>query len=80
VAFADLDQYPLWSHFERLAATRGVHGPEDVVKLLMVGADVTMLCATPLKNGISHLQHIEEDLLEWMEKHKSVQQMKGSMS
>jgi dihydroorotate dehydrogenase (fumarate) len=26
-----------------LAATSGVHGPEDVIKLLMVGADVTML-------------------------------------
>ncbi len=65
-----------------LAATSGVHGPEDVVKLLMVGADVTMLCSTLLKNGISHLQHIEEGLLGWMEKHEyeSVQQMKGSMS
>jgi dihydroorotate dehydrogenase (fumarate) len=65
-----------------LAATGGAHGPEDVVKLLMVGADVTMLCSTLLKNGISHLQQIEEGLLEWMEKHEyeSVQQMKGSMS
>jgi dihydroorotate dehydrogenase (fumarate) len=65
-----------------LAATSGVHGPEDVVKLLMVGADVTMLCSTLLKNGISHLQHIEEGLMKWMEKHEyeSVHQMKGSMS
>src|ERR1700690_2270808 len=65
-----------------LAATSGVHGPEDVVKLLMVGADVTMLCSTLLKNGISHLQYIEEGLREWMEKHEyeSVHQMKGSMS
>jgi dihydroorotate dehydrogenase (fumarate) len=65
-----------------LAATSGVHGPEDVVKLLMVGADVTMLCSTLLRNGISYLQRIEEGVLEWMEKHEyeSVQQMKGSMS
>ena len=65
-----------------LAATSGVHSPEDVVKLLMVGADVTMLCSTLLRNGIRHLQVIEEGLLEWMEKHEyeSVQQMKGSMS
>jgi dihydroorotate dehydrogenase (fumarate) len=65
-----------------LAATSGVHGPEDVVKLLMVGADVTMLCSTLLRNGINHLRDIEEGLLEWMEKHEyeSVQQMKGSMS
>ena len=62
-----------------LAATSGVHGPEDVVKLLMVGADVTMLCSTLLRNGIGHLQHIEEGMLEWMEQHEyeSVQQMRG---
>jgi dihydroorotate dehydrogenase (fumarate) len=65
-----------------LAATSGVHGPEDVIKLLMVGADVTMLCSTLLRNGISHLQYIEAGVREWMEKHEyeSVQQMKGSMS
>jgi dihydroorotate dehydrogenase (fumarate) len=65
-----------------LAATSGVHGPEDVIKLLMVGADVTMLCSTLLRNGINHLRYIEEGLLRWMEQHEydSVQQMKGSMS
>jgi len=65
-----------------LAATSGVHGPEDVVKLLMVGADVTMLCSALLRNGISHLEKIEAGVLEWMAKHEyeSVQQMKGSMS
>ena len=65
-----------------LAATSGVHGPEDVIKLLMVGADVTMMCSTLLRNGISHLRYIEEGLLDWMEQHEyeSVQQMKGSMS
>jgi dihydroorotate dehydrogenase (fumarate) len=65
-----------------LAATGGVHGPEDVIKLLMVGADVTMLCSTLLRNGISHLRYIEQGVLEWMEKHEyeSVHQMQGSMS
>jgi len=65
-----------------LAATSGVHGPEDVIKLLMVGADVTMLCSTLLRNGISHLRYIEDGVRDWMEQHEyeSVQQMKGSMS
>lgn len=65
-----------------MAGTSGVHGPDDVVKLLMVGADVTMLCSTLLRNGISHLRYIEHGLVEWMEKneYESVQQMKGSMS
>src|ERR1039457_175748 len=38
-----------------LAATSGVHGPEDVVKLLMVGADVTMLCSTRSEEHTSEL-------------------------
>jgi|ERR1700722_10294025 dihydroorotate dehydrogenase (fumarate) len=65
-----------------LAGTGGVHGPEDVVKLLMVGADVTMLCSTLLRNGVDRLGDIEAGLIDWMEKHEyeSVQQMKGSMS
>ncbi len=65
-----------------LAATTGVHGPEDVIKLLMVGADVTMLCSTLLRNGIGYLRHVEQGLREWMEDHEyeSVHQMQGSMS
>ena len=65
-----------------LAATSGVHGPEDVVKLLMVGADATMLCSALLKNGIYYLRQVEAGLAEWMDKHEyeSVAQMKGSMS
>jgi len=65
-----------------LAATSGVHGPEDVIKLLMVGADVTMLCSVLIRNGIGHLRHIEEGVLEWLEEHEyeSVQQLQGSMS
>jgi dihydroorotate dehydrogenase (fumarate) len=65
-----------------LAATSGVHGPEDVIKLLMVGADVTMLCSVLLRNGIGHLRHVEQGVLAWMEEHEyeSVQQLQGSMS
>jgi dihydroorotate dehydrogenase (fumarate) len=65
-----------------LAATGGVHGAEDVIKLLMVGANVTMLCSALMRNGINHLRHVERGLREWMEAHEyeSVVQMQGSMS
>ena len=65
-----------------LAATSGVHDAQDVIKLLMVGADVTMLCSSLLRNGINHLRHVERNLVEWMEQHEyeSVKQMHGSMS
>ena len=65
-----------------LAGTSGVHTSEDVVKLLMVGANVTMLCSSLMRHGINHLRHLDRELREWMEEHEyeSVQQMQGSMS
>lgn len=65
-----------------LAGTGGVHSVEDVVKLLMVGANVTMLCSSLMRHGINHLRHLEHALRDWMEEHEyeSVAQMQGSMS
>jgi dihydroorotate dehydrogenase (fumarate) len=65
-----------------LAATGGVHGAEDVIKLLMVGANATMMCSALMRHGINHLRHVERELREWMEEHEyaSVRQMQGSMS
>jgi dihydroorotate dehydrogenase (fumarate) len=65
-----------------LAATGGVHAAEDAVKLLMVGANVTMMCSSLIRHGIDHLRHVERELRDWMEAHEyeSVAQMQGSMS
>lgn len=65
-----------------LAATSGVHDATDVVKMLMVGANVTMMAAALLRYGIEHLRRVEQNLQAWMEEHEyeSVQQMQGSMS
>jgi dihydroorotate dehydrogenase (fumarate) len=65
-----------------LAATSGIYNAQDVLKMLMVGADVTMLCSVLLKNGIEYAADILIDMQAWMKEHQyeSVQQMKGSMS
>src|SRR5438477_3969541 len=65
-----------------LAATSGVHRATDALKLLVAGADVTMLCSVLLRRGIPHLRVIEREMREWMEEHEydSVEQLKGSMS
>ena len=65
-----------------LAGTSGVHRAEDAIKLLMVGANVTMLCSALLRHGVGHLRNVEHGIQEWMEEHEyeSVQQMQGSMS
>ncbi len=65
-----------------LAATGGVHSAEDSIKLLMAGADVTMLCSALLRGGPTCLRRIEQELSDWMDEHEyeSVDQMRGSMS
>ena len=65
-----------------LAATGGVHSYEDVLKLLMVGADVTMMTSALLLKGIEHVRQVRADLVGWMEEkgYESVVQMQGSMS
>ena len=65
-----------------LAATTGVHGPEDVIKLLMAGADVTMACSALLRHGVGYLRQLESGIQEWLQTHEyeSVRQMQGSMS
>lgn len=65
-----------------LAATSGITTGVDVAKMLLVGADVTMLCSSLLKNGIDHIKTIEAELRDWMKakEYDSVKQMQGVMS
>jgi dihydroorotate dehydrogenase (fumarate) len=65
-----------------LAATSGIHRASDALKMLMVGADVTMLCSTIIRHGIPQIAMIERDLVDWLDEHEyeSVSQLKGSLS
>ncbi|MCK5360953.1 MAG: dihydroorotate dehydrogenase-like protein [Gammaproteobacteria bacterium] len=65
-----------------LAATGGIHTSEDVIRMLLSGADVTHLCSTLLKNGPDHISVILAGMEQWMEEHEyeSVSQLKGSVS
>jgi dihydroorotate dehydrogenase (fumarate) len=65
-----------------LAATSGIHSGEDAVKMILAGANVTMMTSALLKNGIDHLRTVESELRTWMEVHEyeSVSQMRGSVS
>ena len=65
-----------------LAATSGIHRGTDALKMLMAGADGTMLCSVLLRRGIAHLGEIEREMRAWMEAHgyESVEQLKGTLS
>ena len=65
-----------------LAATSGIYQAYDVIKLVMAGADVTMLCSALMRYGIEHIQRIEMELAGWLEQHNynSLSELKGIMS
>ena len=65
-----------------LAATTGVHTHEDVLKLLLAGADVTMVASALYSRGIGHLRAMIDGTRAWLEEREyaSVAQMKGSIS
>jgi dihydroorotate dehydrogenase (fumarate) len=65
-----------------LAATSGVHTAEDVVKLLLAGADVTMMASTLFQRGPEHLSTLLTGLRDWLDEYGylSVEQLKGSVS
>jgi dihydroorotate dehydrogenase (fumarate) len=65
-----------------MAASGGIHTGTDALKMIMAGANVTMLCSALIKRGFSHIRTVEQEMLDWMEEYEyeSVSEMRGSMS
>ena len=65
-----------------LAATGGAHTPDDVIKLLLAGADCVMLASSLLIHGPAHVSTLVDGVRGWMteREYSSVAQMKGSLS
>jgi dihydroorotate dehydrogenase (fumarate) len=65
-----------------LAATSGIYTAEDVIKLVMAGANVTQMLSGLIKYGIGHIADVITMLKRWMEENEydSLSQMRGSMS
>jgi dihydroorotate dehydrogenase (fumarate) len=65
-----------------LAATTGIHDAEDVVKVILAGADVTMMASALLRHGPSHLATVLEQVRCWFEErgYGSIEEAKGSLS
>ncbi len=65
-----------------LAASTGIYTAADVLKLLLAGADVTMLCAVLLRDGPMAVGELLRGVTEWMLEHEytGLQQIRGSMN
>ncbi len=65
-----------------LAATSGVHRMQGALKLLLAGADVTLMASILLMQGPEVIATMLTEMKAWLEEneYESVEQMKGSMS
>jgi dihydroorotate dehydrogenase (fumarate) len=65
-----------------LAATGGAHTADDVVKLVLAGADVVMLASSLLRRGPQHVTEVVGGLAAWLAEREyvSVEQARGSLS
>ncbi|MDX1383223.1 MAG: dihydroorotate dehydrogenase-like protein, partial [Thermoanaerobaculia bacterium] len=65
-----------------LAATTGAHTAEDVLKLVLVGADAVAVASVLLARGVEEVATILAGVGRWLEENEyaSLEQAKGSMS
>jgi dihydroorotate dehydrogenase (fumarate) len=65
-----------------IAITGGVHSAEDVIKSIMAGGNVAMMCSALHIHGIDHIGRVLSDLQYWLEKREypSLSQTRGCLS
>jgi dihydroorotate dehydrogenase (fumarate) len=65
-----------------LAAVSGVRSAEDVLKMILAGADATQMCSVLLERGPGYLATMRNDLLRWLEhgEFASIAELKGHLS
>ncbi len=65
-----------------LGATGGVHTDEDVIKLLLAGADVVHVCSLLLEQGPGAIRNLLQGLEQWMGEQgfESLDEVRGRLS
>jgi dihydroorotate dehydrogenase (fumarate) len=65
-----------------LAATTGIHEPEDAVKAILAGATITNMASALLRHGPGRLGLVRDGIEAWLEQrdYTSVGQARGSLS
>jgi dihydroorotate dehydrogenase (fumarate) len=65
-----------------ICANTGIYTGEDVIKMLLAGADAVQIVSTLYKNGIDHIQTMLSDMEKWManKNYQSINDFKGKLS
>ena len=66
----------------QLAATTGAHTADDVLKLLLAGANVVTFASALLRHGPSHVRSVRYELVRWLQEREygSIDELRGSLS
>jgi dihydroorotate dehydrogenase (fumarate) len=64
-----------------LALTTGVHTADDVIKAILAGADVAMVCSVLLQEGIREMSELLKGVHAWMDRrgYTSLNQIRGKL-
>lgn len=64
-----------------LCGSTGVHKTEDIIKLILVGADCVQVSSTLFLNGIEYLNTLNNELKDWLKIHNidNIQQIRGKI-
>jgi dihydroorotate dehydrogenase (fumarate) len=65
-----------------ICASRGIYTSDDVIKMILAGADVVQMVSTVYKNKPSHVAHILSEMNTWMDKkgYKNLDDFRGKLS
>ena len=65
-----------------VCSNTGIHLGEDVIKMILAGADAVQVVSAIYKKGISYIPKMLEDIEHWMEqkKYTSIGQFRGKLS
>ncbi|WP_068474936.1 dihydroorotate dehydrogenase-like protein [Saccharicrinis aurantiacus] len=65
-----------------LAANNGIHSADDLITMLLAGADVAQVVSTVYKNGLVQIGTMLDDLQIWMKSkgYESIEDFKGKLS
>ncbi|MEJ5303638.1 MAG: dihydroorotate dehydrogenase-like protein [Bacteroidales bacterium] len=65
-----------------LCASRGIYQADEVIKMLLAGADCVQVVSTLYKNGINHISNLVDGLNDWMNSkgYRSINDFKGKLS
>src|SRR6056297_1810962 len=65
-----------------ITANTGIYTGEDVIRLLLSGADTTQVVSTLYKNGIDYIGQMLQDIEKWMDENnfKEINDFKGKLA